>query len=67
MMAIAASIQLGITPCEAKATISKITEIDGRFEILRDDITVIIDYAHTPDALKKLMFSINTAKNRLNK
>ena len=37
-------------------SISRLKSVEGRFQtfISKDDITVIIDYAHTPDALEKL-------------
>ena len=56
-------IDLGIKPCVAKRSIERIDEIDGRMQIIKDDITVVIDYAHTPDAfyncLKTLKSNIN--------
>ena len=41
-------IDLGVKPCIAKRAIESITGIDGRMEMIKDDITVVIDYAHTP-------------------
>ena len=62
MMAIAASIELGIKPCIAKEAISRLASIDGRLEIIRDDITVIIDYAHTEAAMGNVLKFINSIK-----
>ena len=35
--------------------ISKLTSADGRFQSFqtKENITIVVDYAHTPDALKK--------------
>ena len=37
---------------------SKMQEVKGRFNILKNDITVIIDYAHTPDGLENLLKAV---------
>ena len=62
MMALCAAIKLKIKPCIAKAAIGDLDFIDGRMEIIEDAITVIIDYAHTEEALKNALKTINTAK-----
>ncbi len=36
----------------------EIKPIQGRFEVLKSDFTIINDYAHTPDALEKVLMSI---------
>lgn len=64
MMAIAAAINLGIRPCIAKEAISKLDFIDGRLEIIKDEITVIIDYAHTEIALENVLKTIKSAKKQ---
>ena len=55
MSATAATISLGVKPCDARRAIAEIKGICGRCEIIKDEITVIIDYAHTPYALKNLL------------
>ena len=55
MLALTAAIFSGIKPCVAKKAISKIDSIDGRGEIIYDDVTVIIDYAHTTTALESIL------------
>lgn len=35
--------------------LANIKEVEGRFNIIKTDITVIIDYAHTPDGLENLL------------
>lgn len=63
MMAICAAIKLGIKPCIAKAAISTLNSIDGRLEAIHDDVTVIIDYAHTTEALRNILKTIKRGKN----
>ena len=50
----------------ALKSISRLKSVEGRFEtfISKDDITVIIDYAHTPDALEKIIQTINSIRTR---
>ena len=47
--------------------IAEITSLKGRFEIIKDEITVIIDYAHTENAFYNIMKELNSLKgsNRL--
>ncbi len=46
---------------EILTELSKTTGVEGRFDIVRsaEDIIAIIDYAHTPDALKNVLQTIN--------
>ncbi len=46
--------------------ISCLKSVEGRFQIFQTpkDITVIIDYAHTPDALENVLETINTIRTR---
>lgn len=50
LLALTAAIAAGVRPCIAKKAISAIERIEGRGEVIHDEITVIIDYAHTTDA-----------------
>ena len=45
--------------------ISKLDTVDGRFEYVKSEsgVTAIIDYAHTPDALKNVLSTINQIRN----
>ena len=47
--------ELKFMPCEVKNAISRVNKIDGRFEIVSDRPTVIIDYAHTPEAFESFL------------
>ena len=46
--------------------ISLLKSVEGRFQTFtsEDDITVIIDYAHTPNALKNILETINKIRTR---
>lgn len=62
LCALKCAIDLGIKPCLAKAAIEEIDGICGRMEVFKSDITVVIDYAHTANALEnclKTLFSNN--------
>ncbi len=54
------SVLLGLDEEEVLIALSTLKGADGRFEILRakNGITGIIDYAHTPDALKNVLQTI---------
>ena len=56
---------LGMPFNETLKLMSMLKSIKGRFEYLKlNDITAIIDYAHTPDALKNIINSINDIKKK---
>ncbi len=52
---------LGVDVTESLIYISKLDSVDGRFQhfVSEGGITVVIDYAHTPDALKNVLETIN--------
>ncbi len=56
-----ATIMMGIEPQEALVQLSAMKPVNGRFEAIRSQngITAIVDYAHTPDALKNVLDTIN--------
>ena len=41
-----------------KDSLLSLSHVDGRFETIMDDITVVIDYAHTPYALESLLKTV---------
>ena len=55
------SILLGLDSTEALQHLSKLENVTGRFQyfISKGGITAIVDYAHTPDALKNVLETIN--------
>jgi UDP-N-acetylmuramoyl-L-alanyl-D-glutamate--2,6-diaminopimelate ligase len=46
--------------------LSSVTPVEGRFETIHTDknITAIVDYAHTPDALKNVLNTIEEIRTR---
>jgi UDP-N-acetylmuramoyl-L-alanyl-D-glutamate--2,6-diaminopimelate ligase len=57
----AAALLLGEEKDEVLKLISNLSAAEGRFDYLRNetnDISAIVDYAHTPDALEKVLLTI---------
>ncbi len=52
---------LGLEKLEVLTIVSQLESVSGRFQytISDDGITAIIDYAHTPDALKNVLETVN--------
>lgn len=55
------SVLLGLDSIEALQHLSKLENVTGRFQyfISKGGVTAIVDYAHTPDALKNVLETIN--------
>ncbi len=55
---------LGIDTLESLRLLSELESVSGRFEYMVSEkgITAIVDYAHTPDALKNVLETINTIR-----
>jgi UDP-N-acetylmuramoyl-L-alanyl-D-glutamate--2,6-diaminopimelate ligase len=65
MLAIYATAELlGLEKLEILRLLSELENVDGRFQyfISKEKITAIVDYAHTPDALKNVLDTINTLR-----
>ncbi len=58
---IATAELLGLEKLEVLTIVSQLDSVSGRFEYIvsSDGVTAIIDYAHTPDALKNVLETIN--------
>lgn len=57
---------LGLEKVEVLRLISELQSVSGRFQYLVSDekITAIVDYAHTPDALKNVLETINSIRTK---
>ncbi|OIQ32121.1 MAG: UDP-N-acetylmuramoyl-L-alanyl-D-glutamate--2,6-diaminopimelate ligase [Crocinitomix sp. MedPE-SWsnd] len=58
--------ELGLDEVEVLTAISKLKSVEGRFEYLKSEqnIIAIVDYAHTPDALKNVLSTIQSVRTR---
>ncbi|EGV43420.2 UDP-N-acetylmuramoyl-L-alanyl-D-glutamate--2,6-diaminopimelate ligase [Bizionia argentinensis JUB59] len=57
---------LGLEKVEILRLISELKSVSGRFQyiISKEKITAIVDYAHTPDALKNVLETINSIRTK---
>lgn len=65
LLAIYATAELlGLEEIEILRLVSELESVSGRFEyfISANKVTVIVDYAHTPDALKNVLETINNIR-----
>ncbi|HMB62069.1 MAG TPA: cyanophycin synthetase, partial [Eudoraea sp.] len=55
---------MGLEKIEILRLLSELENVDGRFQyyISKERITAIVDYAHTPDALKNVLDTINALR-----
>ena len=63
----AAADLLGLEKLENLKYLSQLKSVSGRFQYIISDkekITAIVDYAHTPDALKNVLETINTIRTK---
>jgi len=58
--------QLGLESLEILQLLSELESVDGRFQytISKHKVTAIVDYAHTPDALKNVLKTINDIRTK---
>ncbi len=63
LAAMAAGRMLGLSLADCAASLGRAVGVKGRVEVVPtpDDFTVIIDYAHTPDALEKVLKTMKEA------
>ena len=52
------AVVLGTEPEEALIAISNLSSAKGRLETMRGPMAVVIDYAHTPDALENVLSTL---------
>ncbi len=63
LTAMAAGMMLGVSPADCAASLGRARGVKGRVEVVPSgsDFTVLIDYAHTPDALEKVLRAVKQA------
>jgi UDP-N-acetylmuramyl-tripeptide synthetase len=67
LAAVATGTVLGLSPAAIEAGIASLQGVPGRFEVVstaQDDVTVVVDYAHTDDALKNLLETVRAVASR---
>lgn len=62
MLAATVCVDMGCKPCDVKRILGAISSVPGRFEIINDRISVIIDYAHTDSAFSSIMKELASLK-----
>jgi len=62
----AVASELDLDNIEVLTAMSKLKSVEGRFQYLKSDknIIAIVDYAHTPDALKNVLSTINSVRTK---
>ena len=60
------AVQLGIESLEVLRLLSDLESVSGRFQFIvsNSNITAIVDYAHTPDALENVLKTINDIRTK---
>ena len=62
----ATAVELGMEKIEVLRLLSLLESVSGRFQFIvsETNITAIVDYAHTPDALENVLQTIDTIRTR---
>ena len=62
----ATAVELGLESLEVLRLLSELESVSGRFQFIvsPDNITAIVDYAHTPDALENVLKTINDIRTK---
>src|SRR5262249_48056901 len=61
LVALGVLVGLGMAPADAARALSQTPQVPGRLERVDepgDDVTVLVDYAHTPDALARVLGAV---------
>jgi UDP-N-acetylmuramoyl-L-alanyl-D-glutamate--2,6-diaminopimelate ligase len=64
LAAIGIGLEMGMTPVRIEQALESVSNVPGRFERIQEgqDFTVVVDYAHTDDALQRLLDAAQTVK-----
>jgi UDP-N-acetylmuramoyl-L-alanyl-D-glutamate--2,6-diaminopimelate ligase len=60
------AVELGLDSLEVLRLMSELESVSGRFQYIvsNSNITAIVDYAHTPDALENVLSTINDVRTK---
>ncbi|MBB1193161.1 UDP-N-acetylmuramoyl-L-alanyl-D-glutamate--2,6-diaminopimelate ligase [Flavobacterium sp. SOK18b] len=60
------AVELGLDSLEVLRLLSNLESVSGRFQYIvsNSNVTAIVDYAHTPDALENVLKTINTIRTQ---
>ncbi|WP_298155331.1 UDP-N-acetylmuramoyl-L-alanyl-D-glutamate--2,6-diaminopimelate ligase [Flavobacterium sp.] len=60
------AVELGLDSFEVLRLLSELESVSGRFQFIISDqqITAVVDYAHTPDALENVLKTINDIRTK---
>ncbi|HLF52194.1 UDP-N-acetylmuramoyl-L-alanyl-D-glutamate--2,6-diaminopimelate ligase [Flavobacterium sp.] len=60
------AVELGLDSFEVLRLLSELESVSGRFQFIvsKGNVTVIVDYAHTPDALENVLKTINDIRTK---
>jgi UDP-N-acetylmuramoyl-L-alanyl-D-glutamate--2,6-diaminopimelate ligase len=64
LAATAVAVSQGVAPEAIQAGLANVERIDGRLELVDvgQEFTVVVDYAHTPDALEKVLLALRALR-----
>ncbi len=64
LAAIGVALEMGMSPIQIEEALKSVKNVPGRFERIQEgqDFTVVVDYAHTDDALQRLLEAAQTIK-----
>ena len=63
LIALTTAVELGVEPVDAVAALQSVAVVPGRFQLVRTPaadrlgLTIVVDYAHTPDGLGEILTS----------